>query len=178
MALITLLRHAPLASKYQRCYNGHIDLEIDNSLINLEQQETLRKVKNQNYDLVFSSDLKRCTQTLDLIHFSYKTDNRLREVKFKDIFEGKSFDEISKMDIYDKKHLTSFITWHNFISSESIKDYKNRVISFLEELPKNKNILICSHGGTIKLLHSILKNERYEESLLKIEYCEFIDLNT
>lgn len=55
MATITFLRHAPLALKNQKCYNGHIDLEIDSSLVDFKQIETIQK---QKYDLVYSSDLK------------------------------------------------------------------------------------------------------------------------
>ncbi|NVJ53457.1 MAG: histidine phosphatase family protein [Campylobacteraceae bacterium] len=169
MSSITFLRHAPLAIKNQKCYNGHIDLDIDSSLVDNKQIKTLQK---QKYDLVYSSDLKRCTQTLDLLNLSYKKDERLREIKFKDEFEGKSFDEISKMSIYDEKYLSSFESWHEFIAKESIKEYKQRVNSFLSELPKDKDILVCSHGGTIKLIHSILNNTKYETSTYNITYLE------
>lgn len=172
MATITFLRHAPLALKNQKCYNGHIDLDIDSSLVDFKQIETIQK---QKYDLVYSSDLKRCTQTLDLLKLSYKKDERLREVKFKEEFEGKSFAEISKMPIYDEKYLSSFESWHEFIAQESIEKYKQRVNSFLNELPKNSDILVCSHGGTIKLIHSLLTNIKYEESSYSISYLESLE---
>lgn len=172
MATITFLRHAPLALKNQKCYNGHIDLDIDSSLVDFKQIETIQK---QKYDLVYSSDLRRCTQTLDLLGFSYKKDERLREVKFKEEFEGKSFAEISKMPIYDEKYLSSFESWHEFIAQESIEKYKQRVNSFLNELPKNRDILVCSHGGTIKLIHSLLTNIKYEESSYSISYLESLE---
>ncbi len=172
MATITFLRHAPLALKNQKCYNGHIDLDIDSSLVDFNQIETIQK---QKYDLVYSSDLKRCTQTLDLLKLSYIKDERLREVKFKDEFEGKSFAEISKMPIYDEKYLSTFESWHEFIAQESIEKYKQRVNSFLNELPKNRDILVCSHGGTIKLIHSLLTNIKYEESSYSISYLESLE---
>lgn len=172
MATITFLRHAPLALKNQKCYNGHIDLEIDSSLVDFKQIETIQK---QKYDLVYSSDLRRCTQTLDLLGFSYKKDERLREVKFKDEFEGKSFAEISKMPIYDEKYLSTFESWHEFIAQESIEKYKQRVKNFLTTLPKNRDILVCSHGGTIKLIHSLLTNIKYEESSYSISYLESLE---
>lgn len=173
MATITFLRHAPLALKNQKCYNGHIDLEIDTSLVDYKKIESLQK---QKYDLVYSSDLKRCTQTLDLLKLSYIKDERLREIKFKDEFEGKSFDEISKMPIYDERYLSSFEVWHEFIALESIEKYKQRVKNFLATLPKNKDILVCSHGGTIKLIHSLLTNIKYEESSYSISYLESLEI--
>ena len=176
MSLVTLIRHAPLPLKNQKCYNGHIDLDIDTTLVDSEQIKALKK---QKYDLVYSSDLKRCTQTLDLLNLSYKKDERLREVKFKDEFEGKSFDEISKMSIYDEKYLSSFESWHKFISQESIEEYKQRVNSFLNELPKDKDkdILICSHGGTIKLIDALIKKVSYEQSTFSINYLESSSYN-
>lgn len=171
MATITFLRHAPLAKQHQKCFNGHIDLDIDTTLVDFEQIKALQK---QKYDLVYSSDLKRCTQTLDLMNFSYKKDARLREIKFKDEFEGKSFEQVSKMCIYDEKYLSSFESWHEFIAQESIEKYKQRVSSFLLELPKNRDVLVCSHGGTIKLIESILTNTKYEDSIFSISYLESI----
>lgn len=76
------------------------------------------------------------------------------------------------MSIYDEKYLSSFESWHEFIAQESIEEYKQRVNSFLNELPKNSDILVCSHGGTIKLIHSILTNTEYEQSRYSISYLE------
>lgn len=169
MCKITFLRHAPLAKQHQKCFNGHIDLPIDENLVDFK---IIEKIKKQKYDLVFSSDLKRCTQTLDLLNFSYEKDARLREIKFKEEFEGKSFEQVSKMRVYDEKYLNSFESWHGFIASESIESYKKRVKEFLKQIPKNKNILVCSHGGTIKLVEAILNNKPYEQSSFSISYLE------
>jgi len=173
MALITLLRHAALPLKYQRRYIGHSDIEIDLTLVDLS---ALENIKKENYDLVYCSDLKRCTQTLDLLNLEYKKDKRLREVEFKDQFELKNFNEIEKLEFFDKKYLKSFLTWHQFICKESFKEFESRIKEFLNELPKDKNILICSHGGTIKMINSILKNEDYGKSLFNLKYLEAIDI--
>ncbi|RXJ70145.1 hypothetical protein CRV08_00850 [Halarcobacter ebronensis] len=173
MALITLLRHAPLAKEYQKRYIGHTNIEIDLKLTDLS---LFKDLKLKDYDLVFSSDLKRCTQTLELLEFDFQIDSRLREVEFKDSFELKSFDEIEKMDIYDKKYLDSFLSWHDFICKESFSKFEQRVYSFIKELPKNKNILICSHGGTIKMMNSILNNEEYISSPFNLKYLESVDI--
>lgn len=174
MALITLLRHAPLALVYQKCFIGHSDLDIDLTLTDISKLET---IKNRKYDFVFSSDLKRCTQTLDLIDLKYKKDSRLREVEFKKEFEGKNFYEIEKLDSYNKKYLLSMKMWHEYICQETFLSFENRIKCFLNTLPKEKNILICSHAGSIKMIHSILKNENYENSSFKIDYLESINLN-
>ncbi|WP_044418663.1 histidine phosphatase family protein [Halarcobacter anaerophilus] len=174
MAIITLLRHAPLPLKYQKRYIGHSDINIDLSLIDFS---FLDEIQKRDYDLILSSDLKRCTQTLDLLGLSYKKDKRLREVEFKEEFELKNFDEIEKTDIFDKKYLDSFLAWHGFLCKESFNKFQSRVEEFLKELPKNKDILICSHGGTIKMINSILKKEDYCLTPFTLKYLEKVDIN-
>ncbi len=169
MASITLLRHAPLPLKYQKRYIGHSNIAIDLSLTDISK---LDYIKNTNYDAVYCSDLLRCTQTLDLIDIAYKKDYRIREVKFKDKFETKSFNDIEKMDCFDKRFLDSVKTWHEYVCEESYIDFKNRIKEFIQELPMNKNILICSHAGALKMLHSLLKNIDYDTNNIQFHYIE------
>lgn len=173
MALITLLRHAPLPLEYQKKYIGHSDIEIDNLLTDVCKLEVLKK---REYDLVFCSDLKRCTQTLDLMQINYIKDSRLREVQFKKEFEGKSFKEVEKLDIFDSSYLNSTRSWHDFVCLESFLEYKKRVETFIKELPFDKNILICSHAGTIRMINAIITNSDYENSYLKVDYLDRIEI--
>ncbi len=173
MALITLLRHAPLPFKYQKCFIGHSDIQIDLTLTDISKLEI---IKHRKYDYVFSSDLKRCRQTLDLINLDYTKDDKLREVNFKEEFEGKNFDEIEKLDSYDDKYLSSMKIWHEYICQESFSSFENRIKCFLNTLPKDKDILICAHAGSIKMIYSILENEDYLNSFFKIEYTDFVDI--
>ncbi len=164
---ITLLRHAPLAKKYQKRFVGHSNIDIDLTLTDVSK---LDEIKSRKYDLIYSSDLKRCTQTLDLIDFTYQADSRLREVMFKKEFELKNFEEIEKLDCFDNKYLDSKESWHKFICEESLNSFESRAISFLNDLPKNKETLICSHGGMIKVIYEqLLKKEIY-----KVDYLESI----
>lgn len=172
MVLITLLRHAPLPLEYQRKLVGHCDIPIDVSLSDISNLDSIKKRK---YDYIYSSDLKRCKQTLELIGLNYMEDQRLREVKFKEEFRQKSFSEIEKFASYDIKYVSSMRSWHNYVCEESLEDFRERVVSFFEELPKDGDILICSHAGTIKMLNSIFENEDYEKSLFKIDYMESVD---
>lgn len=173
MALITLLRHAALPFEYQKTYIGHSDISIDNSLVTMEK---LKFLENRKYDYIYSSDLKRCKETLDLVNLSYETDDRLREVKFKEEIELKNFKQVEVLESYNSKYLENESSWHGYICEESLEEFKNRILSFVNSLPKNKDILICSHAGTIRMLNSILTNKNYEKSYLKIEYLEKIEV--
>ncbi|WP_310439182.1 histidine phosphatase family protein [Sulfuricurvum sp.] len=159
---LTLLRHAAPAVEYHGRTIGHTDISIDLTLFNAITLPL-------PYDAIYSSDLRRCTQTLE--HLGYTdiiTDPRLREVAFKKQFEGKRFDEIEQMEAYHPSFLESQESWHTFLCEESREHFRRRIETFLGELPLHKNILVCSHGGTIREILSLLKSE--PKSLGYLEY--------
>jgi len=168
---LTLLRHAPLHPKHQGRYNGWTDLEIEPSLFDAKAVEILTR---QKFDLIYSSDLKRCTQTLAYMGIeTYTTDERLREVRFKAHIEGKTFDEVSRLSRYQESLLNDPEAWHRFICAESPAAFQRRIVSFLKALPKDKEILLCSHAGTLQKilqLHGLAKAKiGYLESI-RIEH--------
>ena len=165
--VLTLLRHAPLHPKYQGRYNGWTDLEIEPSLFDAKAVEILTKIP---FDHIYSSDLLRCTQTLTYMGIEhYTTDERLREVRFKAHIEGKSFQEITTHPSYDESMLESRERWHNYICAESQQAFERRIRAFLHNLPKEGEILICSHAGTLqKMLYMLGLSKE------KIDYLEFV----
>jgi len=111
---IVLLRHAPLYIEYQGRYNGWSDIDID---ISLFDRSKCRDILDREFDYIYSSDLKRCLHTLELLGFdNIIQDKSLREVRFKEHIEGKSFEEISKRDDFKESYLDSIESWHNYIS--------------------------------------------------------------
>lgn len=147
---LTLLRHAPLAKEYHGRYIGHSDIPIDLALFT---PITLP----QTYDVIYSSDLSRCTQSLEQLGYGdFQTDERLREVRFKTPFEGKNFEEIERMEDYHPAFLESQEQWHSFVCDESVEEFRGRIASFLNDIPLEQNILICAHGGTIAEILSLL----------------------
>ena len=151
---LTLLRHAALPKENEHRYNGWTDLNIDPLLFDAQKVALLRR---QKFDLIYSSDLVRCQQTLEMMSISeYITDERLREVRFKEEIEGLNFNEIEKLDSYKTSYIEERESWHDYICSESQEAFETRIKSFLEDLPSNKEILICSHGGTLQKMMAIL----------------------
>jgi len=167
---LTLLRHAALPQKYQERYIGWVDIHIDPKLFDHKKVALL---KTQKFDLIYSSDLARCTQTLEMIDFNtYIKDARLREVRFKPEIEGKNFYEIEKLASYKKKYVKKRKRWHKYICEETQEDFEARIKSFIAELPKDKEILICSHAGTLQKMMVFLG---YTKN--KIEYLEQIRID-
>ncbi|MFZ2891168.1 histidine phosphatase family protein [Sulfuricurvum sp.] len=150
---LTLLRHAPPPLEYQKRYIGHTDISIDLTLFN-------PLLLPYMYDFIYSSDLCRCTQTLKNLGYPiFQSDQRLREVRFKKPFEGKKFEEIAQMKVYTPIVLQSQESWYDFICDEPLREFHKRITAFLHEIPEDKNILICSHAGTIQQILTLLGEE-------------------
>ena len=167
---LTLLRHAALPKENEHRYNGWTDINIDPTLFD---EKEVALLSQQKFDFVYSSDLVRCQQTLELMGITeYITDERLREVRFKKEVEGLNFNEIEKLTSYKTRYIEERDTWHDYICDESQVEFEARVKDFLEALPLNKEILICSHGGTLQKIMAMLG---YAKN--KIAYLEYIRID-
>lgn len=159
---LTLLRHAAPSITYQGRYLGHTDVPIDPELFT-------PILLPYTYDAIYSSDLLRCTQSLQACGYvDFMTDVRLREVRFKERFEMKSFAEIEKMEGYHPRFLESKEAWHDFVCDESREAFRGRIAAFLDDLPCLQNVLICSHGGAIAEILTLLNGESK-----RIDYLEY-----
>ena len=164
---LTLLRHAAVAPKYQGCYNGWSDIGIDMAQWD---KEAAQRLQQQTFDAIYSSDLLRCTQTLERLGFTrYRTDARLREVRFRAFAEGKDFAVVSQRADFDESLLEDAARWHTYICDETMEDFHRRIDDFIQSLPKNREILLCTHGGAIYYLM-----QRYTITWRKIDYLQYI----
>lgn len=151
---LTLLRHAPPPLEYHGCYNGHTDIPIDTALF---EHDKIQSLLHRSFDRIYSSDLQRCSATLEMMGIpSFTTDPRLREVRFKPSLEGKTFSQIEASEDFDPRSLDSREAWHHYVCDESLCLFQTRIQSFLDELDGHENVLICSHGGTIRMILSLL----------------------
>lgn len=115
----------------------------------LQAKELADRLRGENIDVCFSSDLCRAVDTAMIVlekqtRKSYFKDSRLRERYLGD-FEGQNIP-------------ANWNSTANYGGTESIEDLFNRVKSFIEFLQQNytgKTILIISHGITIKAMMSI-----------------------
>lgn len=120
-------------------------------------KKIIPRLKRENIDLIFSSDLLRCRQTAKLVakelDLKIKFDKRLREHNF-GIFNGASV----------RKWINFMISHNRFRvrpqKGENWTDIKKRARSFLKEIEKkyrDKRILIISHGDVLLSFHWIIK---------------------
>jgi alpha-ribazole phosphatase/probable phosphoglycerate mutase len=118
-------------------------------------------IKDQKFDVVFCSDLKRAKKSAQL-SFDKKTkiiyDPRLRECNY-GIYNGqpsKIVEPLQDQHIYKK-----------FPKGESYEDVKNRVndfLNFIEENYTGKKIAIVAHKAPQLALDVLLKGKTWEQA--------------
>lgn len=154
-----IVRHGKTFWNLEKRTQGRLDSELLPESI--EEAKLLRQRLNCfDIDKVYSSDLKRAQETAKLlmpekrIHLS----EGFREIGF-GVWEGLTFDQI----IEDHGELLE--QWKRepgevvFPRGESVADTQQRVsraFREIDEQEEGKNILIVSHGITIKLLMASL----------------------
>ena len=170
---LTFLRHATLPLANQGRYNGWRDIPIDPSLFEWDKVTELR---DKEFDLLYTSDLIRCRETIALI-FEGKlkpcSTRLLREVKFKEEIEGKNFEELEQLSGFKSEYLQDELCWYNYICEESQTLFHKRLKAFLATLPPNKNILVCSHAGAIREMLKILN-----QPTVTLNYLEYITVGS
>ncbi|MBU8919255.1 histidine phosphatase family protein [Bacillus sp. FJAT-29953] len=158
---VYLVRHGITNWNKEKRYLGHSDIGVIRS--ELSQLNNLQKVLSTlNFDHVFTSDLRRCQETLAYLSIPSQVsiDCRLREINFGD-WEGKTYDELKNQIAY-RNWLEN---WEVYAipNGESVDVFQSRIDSFFNELfqqaietsPGNKKkILVMTHGGVIRYLVS------------------------
>jgi broad specificity phosphatase PhoE len=158
MSKIYLIRHGETEwnkeGRSQGCSN-----DIPLSEVGIKQADAIAdRLKNENIDLFFSSSLRRAYQTAKTIAF-YHNNEVIMHKEFMEIsfgaWEGLKFDEIKEkyIDVYKIWRDTPHIA--KVPGAESILEIRERSMTKLMEIlnaEKDKNILVVSHGITIKVL--------------------------
>ncbi|CCH40691.1 hypothetical protein BN7_225 [Wickerhamomyces ciferrii] len=123
------------------------------------------KLKDYPFDAFYSSDLKRCRDTANTIH---KSLTKQVDIQFSSNLRERNMGEIEGMKISDAVEKAAKDGKESYREyGEKPIDLVNRVKKQLDEIlelnKQNKNIIICSHGGTIR---TILKILGFKENLI------------
>jgi broad specificity phosphatase PhoE len=175
---IYLLRHAEVAHEYLGRYNGHIDIPLSENGIQ-QTRELAKQLSGIKFDKIYCSDLKRAKDTLKELNIDATTiySDQLREKSWGK-HEGMSFDEIQKSGIEYK----NFKQWISSLDGEDVELYIQKIKHYFYNTifeDKSQNILVVTHSGVIKTIHSILNNIELEDAFnIKIEYSQIYSLNS
>ncbi|ERL25601.1 MULTISPECIES: histidine phosphatase family protein [unclassified Leptotrichia] len=161
MTEILFIRHGETDCNKKHLYYGHLNPSLNETGIN-QLKNTKKKLEkmNEKINIIFSSDLKRCRESLELLeidknikqHFS----ENLRELNF-GILEGKTYKEIENQFPHYVNEMKN--NWRNFKAEggESLSDLQKRSAKEINKIKneyKNKKILVVAHAGVIQSLIS------------------------
>jgi len=158
MIEIVYFVHGATDDNVTHCSSGWKDLTLNE--IGIKQAESLStNIKNEKFDLVVCSDLKRAVQSAGIVFKNTKViyDSRIRECNYGD-FNGKE----SKFVIYSD-HVSL-----PFINGESLEDVEKRVKSLCRELLEKydgKKIAFMSHRAPQLALEKITKNTTWLQAI-------------
>jgi valyl-tRNA synthetase len=142
--------------------SGHYDAELTSPLGIDEAGELKQAVKNEKFDIIFSSDLKRATQTAHIAFGETNNiieDTRLRECDYGELTQS----DTSILETTEKNYIQQ-----PFPGGESYKDVETRILSFLSDIAdkyQGKRIAIIAHRAPQLALDVLLKEKSWIEAL-------------
>ena len=151
MKTVHFIRHGETEQNALKVWQGHTDTPLNKK--GLEQAKLLSERINHRVTKVFSSDLKRASQTASFLSSSSILRDNLREINVGD-FTGKSVKETytSNYEIFQSLQNDSF----QFPNGESVQEFKDRVRNELEyifdQTEEDSETVVVTHGffiGTI-----------------------------
>ena len=143
---------------------GSADIPLNANGI-AQAQVLAKELEGKYFDMVFCSPLQRAKMTCEI---AYKGDaeivfdDRLKERCFGE-FEGKCKSELD-FDLFWNVSLNT-----QFERAESVVDFTNRVISFIEDLRvyKDKEILIVAHGGVGRTIRDYFEGNLEDKGIIQ-----------
>ena len=160
---ITLVRHGETEWNVLRRLQGRQNSEL--TPYGLEQAElTAEALKNRNFDILYTSDLKRALVTAEIINryhnLEVKVDSTLSERNF-GVMEGLTSGELQ--DKYPEVYSNYLVRKEDYQipGGESLVVFTERVRQSMENIIRNykgKRILIITHGGILDCVMRIIFN--------------------
>lgn len=152
--MIYFVRHGQTEWNKLGKMQGHIDIELNSE--GREQAHIVKeKLHSIKFDMVFSSPLKRATETAKIIcDQEIIIDNRLIE-RHNGELQGKLKTEIKIFPDFNNPNDTRF-------GIEPLNIFKDRINSFLDEMVKkykDKNILVVTHAGVCLYVRCYFEGE-------------------
>lgn len=159
---ITYFVHGTTTDNELHISSGWKDVEL--SELGVQQAIALKdQIKDQKFDVVFCSDLKRAHDSAKLAwgdQFEIIPDARLRECNYGDL-NGASSDIVEPMQ--EEECIES-----RFPNGESYEDVKKRIADFVSFLKLNydgKHVAIVAHKAPQLALDVLLKGKTLKEAL-------------
>jgi broad specificity phosphatase PhoE len=164
MTTLLLVRHGETDWNRDSRWQGGSDTRLND--LGREQARTLAEQLDGNIDVVYSSDLARARETAEIVAAKLglvvRLDPRLRERGFGS-WEGLTTTEI------EERFADSHRRWltgegAGADDAEAFEDFSARVNDFLADvlrLHPDEEVLVISHGGSIRVIHALAAGVDY-----------------
>lgn len=166
--MIYFVRHGQTNLNQQKIFQGHIDEPL-NELGLIQAKGVAEQLKDEKFDYLFCSPLKRAKETAIEINKFHNLklveDKRLAETNLGKM-QGKP---------YNQENIDNYFKNPKEYNGESLEDVYLRVREFLEEIKdlKGKNILIVSHSGVNMFVNFYIKNRNIKKD--EVEHIPFVN---
>lgn len=179
MAKLVLVRHGQSLWNEKGLWQGWTDIDLTEKGIE-QAREAGKQLKDIHFDYAYSSPLIRASKTLDEIlkvlgqsELPVTKDQAMTE-KHYGVFTGKNKWQV-KEEVGEEEFQRIRRSWdYQTPEGESMKQVYERLIPYYEKviLPKlkeGKNVIIASHGNTLRTLVKYLDNLS-EDEIAKFEF--------
>jgi 2,3-bisphosphoglycerate-dependent phosphoglycerate mutase len=167
MAYLALIRHGQSKWNAEGLWTGWTDIDLNEKGVE-EAQKAAEAIKDIPFSVAHTSDLIRARHTLDemlkalQLDIPITVDKALREKHYGD-YAGKNKWQI-KEQVGEEEFQKIRRSWDYVLpNGESLLNVYERVVPYYEkrilpDLESGKNVLVSSHGNTLRALVKYLEN--------------------
>jgi len=154
---IWFVRHAQSEYNKKKLFTGWHDPDLTEHGIH-KAHDLKEELYGVNFDRIYSSPLQRALHTAQILvdDQEISIDERLKERSYGD-WSAKNKEEVKLSEGVDNYYAARRGWEISPPGGESLKDVSIRVQSFINELPNTGNILVVSHGNTIRAISVLFR---------------------
>lgn len=170
-----VVRHGETIENANNCLVGRLNTSLTEKGINQAKQVS-EYFKDKNIDLIVSSPLDRCKKTAEII-----SQNKI-PIIYSDSLLGRDHGEFTgkPRDSIDFAEYWNYNKNIQYKKAESVRQLYDRVAKLIEELKmtyQDKNIIIVTHSGIMRVLYYYFKGIPKDGILseITIKNCEVFE---
>ena len=168
---IFIVRHGETDSnKAKKLMGCRIDESLNDEGI-AQAHNLTKNLHEGDFDIIFTSTLKRAKQTAEIIADKIKVPIiERKEIVERDFgsLSGKGWDEMGKNETMSFREMDSNANYnYRPYGGESVEDVKNRLRKIVNEVKKDfsdKKVLVVAHGGILKLANVLFLGKKLEKT--------------
>src|SRR3989338_1994249 len=165
MVEIFAIRHGKTHFNIKKRIMGHLDISLDNKSIS-EIKKVANRLKGIHFDAIYSSDLKRASETGQIVRdilnkkIPLRLSKSLREIDYGTL--SGEHKELVKKKYPQYKKDAGFV----HPKGESFEQAYHRIVRFINRISKRRgSVLLVTHAGGIRAIFSYCNNQRPQENV-------------